>query len=307
LNRNIAKSHLFISLATLIIAGSFLVSEKLSTVVNPVSLTLLRFLGSAVMLLPVVLFKPEWRRKIPATLPRAMVISLFYALFFICLFESLKTTTSLNTGTLYTLVPFTTAFLSFFIFKETISRIKMIAYLFGVLGTTWVIFDGQLDMLLSFSLNTGDLIFLVGAASMCFYSISMKLLYRDDHMLILVFCILVGGSIWMGLAAVLTGQPLQWHLIKGYSILHMLYLIILSTLITVYLYQKATVELGPSRVMAYVYLSPALVGLLLILFEQVAIPLTVLPGILISVVVTIILQKDPSLKIPKEKPSPGSQ
>ncbi len=259
---------------------------------NPVSLTLLRFVGAAAILLPIVLYKPEWRNRIPSTLPRAMIISLFFSIFFICLFESLKTTTSLNTGTLYTLVPFTTAFLSLFIFKDKISKTKLVAYLFGALGTTWVVFDGQLEMLLSFSLNTGDFIFLGGALAMCLYSISMKFLYRNDHMLVLVFCILLGGSIWMALALILTEQPLQWHLIRGYSIIHMLYLVIFATLTTVYLYQKSTVVLGPSKVMAYIYLNPASVGMLLILVDQVVIPLIVLPGILISVVVTIILQKD---------------
>ena len=299
---NIAKSHLFVSLATLIIAGSFLVSEKLSGIVNPVSLTLLRFVGSAAILLPVVLYKREWRNSIPSTLPRAMIISLFFSIFFICLFESLKTTTPLNTGTLYTLVPFTTAFLSLFIFKDKISKTKLVAYLFGVIGTTWVVFDGQLAMFLSFSLNKGDFIFLAGALSMCLYSISMKFLYRNDHMLVLVFCILMGGSIWMSLTLILTEQPLQWHLIKGYSVIHMLYLVIFATLTTVYLYQKSTVVLGPSKVMAYIYLNPATVGILLILIDQVAIPLIVLPGILISVVVTIILQKDKTqqvLRIPE--------
>ncbi len=164
LKSSIARSHLFVSLATLIIAGSFIVSEKLSSLVNPVSLTLLRFVGAAAILLPIVLYKAEWRNRVPSTLPRAMIISLFFSIYFFCLFESLKTTTSLNTGTLFTLVPFTTAFLSFFIFKDKISKTKMIAYMFGVLGTTWVIFDGRLDLLLSFSLNSGDFIFLAGAA-----------------------------------------------------------------------------------------------------------------------------------------------
>ena len=60
------------------------------------------------------------------------------------------------------------------IFKDKISKTKLVAYLFGALGTTWVVFDGQWEMLLSFSLNAGDFIFLGGALSMCFYSISMN-------------------------------------------------------------------------------------------------------------------------------------
>lgn len=284
-------SHLRVLLATFLIAGSFLASKELAGIVHPVSLTLLRFVGAASILLPVVLFKREWRRRVVTTLPRAMIISLFFSIFFICLFESLETTTSLNTGTLYTLVPFATAILCRPIFREKISTIQLAAYLLGAIGTVWVVFNGQLDLLLSFSLNQGDHIFLIGALSMCFYSISMKLLYRDDPMFLLVFCILTGGSIWMALAVALTNQPLQWNLIESRSFLYMAYLVVCATLLTVYLYQKSTVALGPSRVMAYIYLNPASVALLLVLFGRDTAPAVVVPGIVISAIATVILQK----------------
>lgn len=292
MNSTIFKSHLLVLLATLLIAASFIISEKLSGIIHPMSLTLLRFLGAALVLLPFVLSRVEWRKSIPATLPRAAVISLFFSIFFICLFEALETTTSLNTGTLHTLVPFTTAILCLFLFREKISTIKLAAYLFGAVGTVWVIFNGQIDLLLSFSINRGDYIFLGGALAMCFYSISMKALYRNDRMITMVFCILVSGSVWMAIALALMGQPLQWELLERDSYFQVAYLVIFATLTTVYLYQKSTVVLGPSRVMAYIYLNPALIAILLILVDQTRIPATVIPGILISAVSTLILQRD---------------
>ncbi len=53
------KSHVFVLLASLLVAGSFLVSEKLAGIVNPFSLTLLRFLGAALILMPIVLYKKK--------------------------------------------------------------------------------------------------------------------------------------------------------------------------------------------------------------------------------------------------------
>jgi len=70
-------------LATALVAGSFLASEKLAGIVNPTSLTLLRFVCASLILLPIVIYKSRWRRKIIPIFPRAMVISLFYAVFFI--------------------------------------------------------------------------------------------------------------------------------------------------------------------------------------------------------------------------------
>ncbi|MDJ0532142.1 MAG: DMT family transporter [Xenococcaceae cyanobacterium MO_207.B15] len=289
-NVHLLKSHLYVLLATFLVAGSFLVSAKLSGIIHPFSLTLLRFLYAALILLPIVISKKKWRNRIFLTLPRASVMSLFYSVFFICLFESLKTTTSLNTGTLYTLVPFVTAFLCLFFFKQPISLKQLTVYILGAVGTGWVVFSGRIDLLLSFSLNKGDLIFIIGALSMCCYSISTKLLYRNDPMVVLVFCNFVSGSIWMTLALIVSGQPLEWNLIQGQSFYNMVYLVFCATLATVYLYQKATISLGPSKVMAYTYLNPAAVAVLLLIIDNVSIEISVIPGILLSSIATVILQ-----------------
>lgn len=286
------KYHLLVLFASVLVAGSFLASAKLAGIINPFSLTLLRFAGASVILLPLVLSRSKWRKKIVSTLPRALIISLFYAVFFIFLFESLNITTSLNTGALFTLVPFITALLSIFVFRENITKKQFVIYILGAIGTCWVVFGGQLELLLSFSINKGDLLFMVGVLSICCYSIAMKFLYRNDEMIVLVFCTFIGGSFWMVIALLITGQPLEWRLLQGYSIFHMAYLIIGATLITVYIYQKTTVLLGPNRVTAYIYLTPALVAILLFLIEGVSIPLSIIPGIVISSVATVILQKD---------------
>lgn len=258
----IIKYHLLVLLATTIVAGSFLASKKIAGVINPFSLTLLRFMGAALILLPIVLFKSRWRVKIISTLPRAMAISLFYSIFFIGLFEALNTTTPLKTGTLFTLVPFITALLSIIFFREKITQTNFVIYLLGTIGTAWVIFDGQLELVSSFALNKGDLLFLVAILFLGFYSVAMKLLYRNDEMIVLVFCTLIGGSFWMMLALLVSGQPLQWNSIGGGSVLPMAYLIVGATLATAYLNQVTTVALGPSRVNAYIYLTPMLIAVL---------------------------------------------
>lgn len=291
------KYHLLVLLATILVAGAFLASEKLAGIINPISLTLLRFAGASLILLPIVLARSKWRTKILSALPRALVISLFYSVFYIAFFEALKTTTSINTGALFTLVPFITALLSILAFKEGISKRQVVVYFFGAAGACWVVFGGKLELLLSFSINNGDLIFMVGVLSMCCYSIVMKFLYRNDEMIVLVFCTMIGGSFWMVLALLITGQSLQWEMIQGNSILHMAYLIIVATPI-VYLYQKTTVILGPSRVTAYIYLTPGWVAILLFLINGVSIPIpipmAIIPGILITSVATFILEKNSS-------------
>jgi len=251
---------------------------------------LLRFSGASLILLPMIISKSKWRAQILSTMPRAMVMSFFYAAFFVGFFESLNSTSSLNTGTLFTLVPFVTALLSIIAFRESISKKQIFVYFLGASGTCWVVFGGRLDLLMSFSLNKGDLIFMLAIFFMSFYSVSMRFLYRNDDMIVLVFCTLIGGSFWMLLALLISGQSLQWALIQNDSILLMAYLIVGATLATVYIYQVTTIPLGPSRVNAYIYLNPALVVMLLLVIDGKSVSMSVIPGVIISVFATIVLQ-----------------
>ena len=284
------KYHLLALLVTLLVAGSFLSSSKLSGVINPFSLTLLRFVIAALVLLPFVLMKEKNRKAISKALPRSLVMSFFFAAFFICMFEALKTTTALNTGTLYTLVPFMTAVFSLFVFKEKMSKNMLCIYLLGITGTCWIIFKGDISALLAFSLNYGDGLFLLGCIAMVCFSISMKLLYRGDEMIVVVFCTLLGGALWMLVALFVFEQPLQWHLLNNSLLIHMAYLALFATLASTFIIQKTTVVLGPSRVMAYIYLSPVFVALLTMLIEGTTLPAIVYPGMLLSITATVVLQ-----------------
>ena len=125
---------------------------------------------------------------------------------------------------------------------------------------------------------------------MCGFTISMKLLYRNDEMLVLAFCNLVGGAFWMLLTKLTIGFPLDWHEVHGEAFIYMAYLIVAATLGTVYLFQKTTVVLGPDRVNAYIYLNPALIAILLYVVDGVLIPKRIIPAILLSAAVTMLLQ-----------------
>ncbi|MGB5868230.1 MAG: DMT family transporter [Arcobacteraceae bacterium] len=286
------QSHLLVLFATFLVAGSFIASQKISGIIDPISLTLYRFVFATLLLAPFIFFQKKYRIKVVSTFTRALTISLFYVLYFIGLFKALETTNALNTGTLFTIVPLITSVLAIFILKQKMNFKQLYTYLIGIVGTCIVIFKGDLELLLAFSLNQGDIIFLFATTSMAFYSISTKYFHKkDDELLVLVFMTLVGGCIWMFLALNILDIPLQWGKIEGVSFYYMLYLVIGATLMTVYLYQQASINLGPKKVMAYVYLNPVAIALLLFILEGVSISLIESIGIIISAFATYILLK----------------
>lgn len=284
------KAHIYILLATILIAGSFIVTEKLAGVINPFSLILLRFFSAFILLAPFILIKRRYRSKIVSTMPRAMIISFFYAGYFVLMFISLEKTTALNTGALYTLVPLVTAILCIFIFKDKITLTQWIVYLIGIIGTSGVIFNANLELFLSFKLNHGDLVYLFSIVLMSAYSITMKLLHKDDDPIVLVFCTLVGGAIWMFLILLIMNEPLNWQVLTVELSSYMAYLVVMTTLVTLYLYQKGTIVLGPKSVMSYIYLNPALVAMFTFFIDEKKISLEVIGFILITMASTAILQ-----------------
>lgn len=284
------KAHGLILLATFLIAGSFIASANVTGQVHPVSLNLLRFVIASACSLPAVLLNKRYRKQVPSVFPRSFIISFFYCGYFVCLFAALLTTTVLNTGTLYTLTPFITALSSAVLLKQAIGVKRTFVYLLGAVGTLWVVFKGNIDAFQSLSLNSGDLLFMLGVFSMCGYTLALKLLYRQDSVAVLTCCTLVGGTVWMTIATLAFGIPLQWNLLTSGDYVSMLYLAIGTTLVTSYLFQKASITLSPNNVTAYIYLSPACVAVLDYLANGITLSNTILFGILLSVVATFLLQ-----------------
>lgn len=284
------KAHIYVVIATIFIAGSFLASYKLSSTIDAISLTLYRFVLALIFLSPLVIFNKNRVKAVPKFLPKAMVISLFYSLYFIGMFKALEYTTVLNTGSIYTLVPLMTAILCIFFFKEKIPLAQLIVYIIGIISTLIVVFKANLELLLKFSLNQGDIIFLIASLSMALYSIFLKVLYKkDDDIIVLVFSTLMAGIIWMSFTMWILNIPYEWEKIEGNLLFSMLYLVIATTILTLFLYQKATLILGPKKVMAYIYISPSLVALIMFIFEKQRISLGVFIGILLSTIATIII------------------
>lgn len=284
------NSHLIVLLATFLVGGSFIVSQKLSGIINPISITLLRFVIASIILTPIIFMNKKYIKKIIPTFKRAMIISFFYSLFFIGLFKALEYTTALNTGTIFTLVPFITAVFSIFIFNQKISLMSYLVYFIGIIGTSMVVFRGNLELFLSLSLNNGDIIFLLAIFSMALYSICMKYFHKeDDELIVLVFMTLFGGVIWMSLSLIIFDIPLNWTKIGSEEFLYIIYLSILATLVTSYLYQRGTIFLGPKKVMAYVYLNPATIIIISYFTIHEEINTFIFIGILISSFATFIL------------------
>lgn len=242
---------------SLIIAGSFPVVAAITSDHDPTVLTFWRFLAATLifgLMMPFVKRSrfPGWR-----DLGRYGVVGGSYGFFFILMFQSLKETTPLNTGTIYTTLPLMTMLLGRVV-GEPLRLRQLWVLALSMAATVWVIFRGDMSKMLAFQVSRGDWIFLLGTGCLAVYSLSMKKMQRDESKVCFTFYSLLIATLMLLITALWRNDGLPFP--DAETWLGLAYLAGPSTAVTFWVLQYATPRLGPSRVVAYTFLTPSAVA-----------------------------------------------
>ncbi len=271
---------------------SFTVGKAIADNIDPFLLTLVRFSLATLFFLPLVRKKYGLKKPPLLSLARYSLISFTLTAFFVLMFVSLRYTSAINTGVIFTLVPGISGIYSMILLKERLGRNRLIALFCAMLGAIWVIFQGDPARMAALVLNRGDLIFLGACLLMGLYTPLIKLLYQNEPMPVMTFWILATGCGWLLLATAPRLAVIHWNTILSSTWAGVLYLAIFCTLITFFLSQWSTIRLGPTRVMAYSYLYPPLILLVDWALGHGLPPARTLPGIILIALTMIIVQQD---------------
>lgn len=274
-----------------LVSTSFTVGKAIAHGMDPSVLTLIRFIFAALFFLPYV--HKQYGVRLPSFsfLVRYSIISLALVGFFILMFLSLRYTTALNTGIIFTLVPGISGVYSLILLKERLGRYRLAALILAMIGAIWVLFHGDMNILLTMRLNIGDLIFFCGCLLMALYTPLVKLFYRGEPMAVMTFWILVTGCGWLFIFSSPKLNTVPWLSIQPMVLVGILYLSLFCTVVTFFLSQWATLYLGPTRVMAYSYLYPPFILALDWIFGHGLPPLRTVPGVLLIALTMIVVQK----------------
>ena len=283
--------HLLMLLAATLVSTSFTVGKAIASGLDPIILTLIRFILASLLFLPYIqgrfgLFWPGWR-----ALGRYSVISGALVMFFWLMFESLRYTTAFNTSIIFTLVPGISGMYSAVVLRERLGRYRLVALALAMTGALWVIFQGNIGTLLALELGRGDSLFFIGCLFMAAYTPLVKLLHRGEAMAVMTFWVLVTGSIWLLPPALGRLPAVHWQEVVPRIWWGILYLAIFCTIITFFLTQVATLRLGPTRVMAYSYLYPPLVLAIEWFYGHGLPPARTLAGVPIIILAMVIVQR----------------
>jgi len=284
--------NLILLLWVSLMASSFVVSEQLIPFANPVASTGLRFILATLMMLALVKGAPFklLTRKI---LLHYSLISVCLVLFFLGLFEALKTTTALKTSVIYTLLPLFSVILAYLTLKVVTPPKLIIAFIIGSFGAIWVLIAFTQQAFSIEQWQLGDSIFLGACCFLAMHVILIKKWTSDVPPTLGAFYIMLLGSILLLPFLLLFGDlsNVGWQQKEFWQTL--LYLTVFTTMATFMLQQYLLKKVGPNRLLAFTYLIPTLV-IIPQDIENIYTLHNVLPGILMTVLALYVISKKPT-------------
>jgi drug/metabolite transporter (DMT)-like permease len=280
-----AAAHLGMLLWALLIAASFSAAAQVSQAIDPILLTGLRLLFCALVFLPLLLFKGDSAMTVRGLFGHA-VLGLLLAAYFGSLFEALRYTSAVNTGTMFTLVPLLTLLFEAVLMPDSHLKQRVLPMLMAAAGAVLLVLKGagpgELPSLYAVS------VYGVGCVAMALYSpLSQRLKARSlkgrgpvgmtfwnmlfGALFLLAFCGFSGG--WRS-ASLLTVNDFWW----------LIYLAVFATLATFWLLHRAIGVLAPSSVISYIYLSTLLLTVFhWFWFRQPPLPLEIIGALLVGI------------------------
>jgi len=242
-----------------LIASSFPVAAAITAENSPLATTFLRFLLATLLFLPLAAAKLSWPIR-PHILLRYLIISATLVLFFVAMFEALRYTSAVNTGAIYTLMPLVSVVLTFWLLKTVTPRLRVCGFVLGAVGALLVVLERNSVALADLTASRGDLIFFLGSISMAMYSLLSRKWLSEQEPMVATFWILLFGTVLLAPFAFFDSgsrSMADWSIdyIAG-----LLYLAVFTTLLTFFIQQYAIQQVGPNRLLAFSYLTPALIG-----------------------------------------------
>ena len=254
--------HLSMVLFASLIAGSFSIGALAAPHIESAALNSIRFFLATVMIgiaCALSLGLPIAR---PAAPWRFLILGVPMALYFITMFVALKITDPVSTGAVFTLGPFMAAGFGYLILGQRSGPVILISLALSAVGSIWVIFKGDVNALLGFSVGKGEVIFFFGCMGHAFYAPMVKRLNRGEPVIWFTFWTLAATTLLITLYGINDIVETNWRALPTVVWIAIAYLAIFTTAVTFFLIQFASLRLPASKVFSYVYLTPVIVILL---------------------------------------------
>ena len=285
------QSHLAMLGFSVLVAGSFSLGSIITNDISPIALTAVRFILAAIVIGIIAISTGSVTQAALKSPWRYLVLGGIFSVYFVLMFEGLKTATPVSTVAIFTLIPAVSAIAGFVILGQIVSSRIVVALIIGALGALWVIFRADIQLLSTFSIGRGELIFFVGCIAHAIMPILFRLLNRGENPLMVTFGLLISGAIILCIIGAREIIETDWIGLPTIVWVVIFYVSICASAITFVLLQFASMHLPATNVMAYTYLTPIWVLVWELFLGHSVPPLWVLGGVFLAVVSVTLLLK----------------
>lgn len=287
--RQAMQGHAAMLAFSALVAGSFSLGSMAANEIAPAALNAIRFLVAGTLIGAVAHATVGLKRAHFEAPWRYAVLGGLFAIYFVLMFEGLKTAPPVSTAAVFTLTPVMSAGFGYLLLRQITTPRMALALAIGAAGALWVIFRADLAALLAFRVGTGEMIYFWGCLAHAVYTPMVRRLNRGEPAVVFSFGMMVAGFVILALWGWGDIAATDWAALPGIVWITILYTAVFASAATFVLLQFAALRLPSAKVMAYTYLTPSWVILWEIALGRGAPPALVLPGIALTVLSLLLL------------------
>jgi drug/metabolite transporter (DMT)-like permease len=289
-----ARGHLAMLLFSMLVAGSFSLGAMAANHIAPTALTAARFVIAIGVTLGLALAAGGVPRKALAAPWRYLILGGLFGIYFVTMFEGLKTAPAVSTAAVFTLTPVMAAAFGWLLLRQATTPRMGLALALGATGALWVIFRADPARLLAFEIGRGEAIYFWGCVAHALYTPMVRRLNRGESPLVFSLGMMVAALALVAAWGWRDVVQTDWRSLPPIVWVTLVYVSVFASAVTFILLQYATLRLPSAKVMAYTYLTPSFVILWEIALGRGAPPGLILVGVLLTVLALAALLKDES-------------
>lgn len=286
------QGHASMLLFSALVAGSFSLGAMAANEISPAAFTAARFGIAAGAIGLLAVYQKKLSRDILAAPWRYVVLGSLFGIYFVLMFEGLKTAQPVSAAAVFTLTPIMSAGFGYLLMRQLTTPRMALALALGGLGALWVIFRADLGALRAFEIGRGEVIYFWGCVAHALYTPMVRKLNRGESAVSFTFGMLIAGTILLTVWSWGDIRATDWQSLPVIVWVTLFYVAIFASAATFLLLQFATLRLPSAKVMAYTYLTPSWVILWQIALGKGAPAPIVFGGVGVTMVALFLLLRD---------------
>jgi drug/metabolite transporter (DMT)-like permease len=275
-----------------LIAGSFALGSMAAPHIAPTTLNAVRFVLASVIVGITAMMTVGIPRSAFAAPWRYILLGGSMGLYFVLMFEGLKTAAPVSAAAVFTLTPIVSGVFGYLLLRQVTTRRMALALAVGAVGALWVIFRADWSAFRAFEVGRGEMIYFWGCIAHAFYTPLVRKLNRGERPIVFSFGAMVGAAALVTLAGWGDLRATDWSALPPIVWITIVYTAVFATAMTFVLLQYASLRLPSAKVMAYTYLTPTWVICWQAALGHGLPPGLVLVGVALIVVALLLLIKD---------------